>query len=262
MSILQIICISIIGGVSGMVASPVGTSWGNYILGRPLIASLVIGLIIGDVPGMVMLGIPVQLTWILMVTPGGVMRTDLRSASYAGLAVGYVAVRYSGYAYAVPAVLIAAVVCGFFGTRLTALETKINGYFERKALDALDAGHTEQLAYTVQAGPLLSHIVVSGSLLCVSIFVLSRLYGAFLGMVSSSEVLTEAVRSIGLIVPLWGCAQMVRSSTENRLGYLLSAGGMVLGYFGLPVSAAAVCSCVLAVLLTLRIKEDTMEEEI
>ncbi|MBR2990345.1 MAG: PTS sugar transporter subunit IIC [Solobacterium sp.] len=262
MNLLQIIIIGMIGGVSGMIAPPVGTSWGNYVLGRPLIAALVIGMIVGDVPGMIMIGIPVQLTWILMVTPGGVMRTDLRSASYAGLPVGYAAVKCSGYAYAVPAVLVSAVICGFLGTMLSRLELRINRRFERQAVQALDSGRTERLPYIIQAGPLLSHILISGTILAAAIVCLSRLYGLFLGLASSCAVLSEAIRYTGLLVPLWGCAQTIRSTAEGYRWYLLPAAGMVLGYFGFPVPAAVAVSCVLTAVMCLRIKEENTEEEI
>ena len=46
-----------------------GTSFGNYTLGRPLVAGLVVGLIMGNVSLGIIVGTAIQVVYIALVTP-------------------------------------------------------------------------------------------------------------------------------------------------------------------------------------------------
>ena len=48
-----------------------GTTFGNYTLGRPLVAGLVVGLILGDMRTGIIVGAAIQVIYIALVTPGG-----------------------------------------------------------------------------------------------------------------------------------------------------------------------------------------------
>ena len=47
-----------------------GSAIGNYTLGRPLVAGLVCGIILGNVPAGIMVGAAMQVVYIALVTPG------------------------------------------------------------------------------------------------------------------------------------------------------------------------------------------------
>ena len=53
-----------------------GTVLGNYTLGRPLVAGLIVGLIMGDVQTGIYLGAAIQVVYIALVTPGGTVSAD------------------------------------------------------------------------------------------------------------------------------------------------------------------------------------------
>jgi len=55
----------------GSIGSIVGNTIGWYTLGRPLVAAFVVGLIMGDVPTAMAIGIPLQIMYMGNVTPGG-----------------------------------------------------------------------------------------------------------------------------------------------------------------------------------------------
>ena len=48
-----------------------GTTIGNYTLGRPLVAGLIVGLVMGDIRTGILIGAAIQLVYIALVTPGG-----------------------------------------------------------------------------------------------------------------------------------------------------------------------------------------------
>lgn len=73
-----------------------GTVLGNYTLGRPLAAGLIVGLIMGDVQTGIYLGAAIQVVYIALVTPGGTVSADVRAISYIGIPLSMVAVHSMG----------------------------------------------------------------------------------------------------------------------------------------------------------------------
>ena len=70
MNILQVILIAVFIYL-GAIGSLVGNTIGWYCLGRPLIAALVVGIIMGDVSTAMLVGVPLQIAYLANVTPGG-----------------------------------------------------------------------------------------------------------------------------------------------------------------------------------------------
>ncbi|MDO5564188.1 MAG: PTS sugar transporter subunit IIC [Eubacteriales bacterium] len=70
----------------GSIGSIVGNTIGWYNLGRPLVASFIVGLILGDVQSAMIVGIPLQIMYMGNVTPGGAVAWDLSYATYIGTA--------------------------------------------------------------------------------------------------------------------------------------------------------------------------------
>jgi PTS system mannose-specific IIC component len=77
----------------GALTTPwaLGTSGGWYVIGRPLVAGLICGIVLGDVKLGVLTGIAVQAVYIGLITPGGVVPADLSFVSYMGIPLAMVA---------------------------------------------------------------------------------------------------------------------------------------------------------------------------
>ena len=73
-----------------------GTSIGNYTLGRPLVAYLIVGLILGDMTLGIIVGMAIQVVYIALVTPGGTVSADVRAACYIGIPLAMMAVKAQG----------------------------------------------------------------------------------------------------------------------------------------------------------------------
>lgn len=84
MTILQAILIALFVYL-GSIGSVVGNTIGWYDLGRPLVASFIVGVIMGNVPVAVTLGLLLQLANLGSVTPGGAVGWDLSYATYIGV---------------------------------------------------------------------------------------------------------------------------------------------------------------------------------
>ena len=74
----------------------VGTSVGNYTLGRPLVGGLVCGIILGDIATGILVGVAMQVVYIALVTPGGTVSADVRAVSYIGIPLAMIAIKSYG----------------------------------------------------------------------------------------------------------------------------------------------------------------------
>ncbi len=89
MNLFQCILISAINCLAGSGTSPWGGVLAKYLLQRPFIGGLIIGLITGDVNKGIAVGVAMQLVYIGYMNVGGVSSIDLGTVSFAcvGLAM-------------------------------------------------------------------------------------------------------------------------------------------------------------------------------
>lgn len=76
---------------------------GWYTLGRPLVSGLVIGIIMGDVAGAIMLGAAVQALYIGLITPGGSIAPDMNLATWIAVPLGLISGADAGITVALAA---------------------------------------------------------------------------------------------------------------------------------------------------------------
>ena len=84
MTVLQAVIIALFTYLAA-IGSVVGNTIGWYDLGRPMVASFIVGVIMGNVPVAVTLGLLLQLANLGSVTPGGAVGWDLSYATYIGV---------------------------------------------------------------------------------------------------------------------------------------------------------------------------------
>lgn len=91
MSVFQAILISLLGYLTYIHVPFLGGGLvGWYCIGRPLVSALFIGIILGDIPTAITLGVEVQLIFIGLVTPGGSISPDMNLATYVAVPLGVV----------------------------------------------------------------------------------------------------------------------------------------------------------------------------
>jgi PTS system mannose-specific IIC component len=94
-NIFQALLLAIMASLTSVIGA-LGTTYSWYTLSRPLVASLVVGLILGDVKTSIMVGAAIQVVYIALVTPGGTVSADLRAVSYIGIPLAVAAVKGAG----------------------------------------------------------------------------------------------------------------------------------------------------------------------
>ena len=91
MSLFQAILLGIFGWLSHTHTPFFGGGlFGWYTMGRPLVSGLVIGIILGDIPGAIILASAVQALYIGLVTPGGSISPDMNLATWISVPLGLV----------------------------------------------------------------------------------------------------------------------------------------------------------------------------
>lgn len=228
-------------------ASPVfGMTGGFYILGRPLVAGLVLGLAFGDVTAGVLCGVAVQGVFIANLTTGGATNSEITYASYGGIGL---ALASSGGNPAIAVTL--SVLIGqtfgliFYNTRMAAYS-----YWNNRAQKA-----AEDLDYR---GITMNHLVlpqITTFLLRAVPVTLAIYFGA--GFVEEllavvPEVVTDIISVLGGVLPALGIAMLMNIVIKESLHFIYFFAGFVLmAFVGLDMIALVFIAALVAYLVYL-----------
>lgn len=144
MSAIQIIAISIFVYL-GSIGSVVGNTIGWYTLGRPLVASFVVGLIMGDLQTAMVVGIALQIMYMGNVTPGGAVAWDLSYATYIGTAGALVFGKGMESTQVIGLAVVFAGIGGLVGQMVWNLSYALNLPLNRIASKYAEAGEAKKM---------------------------------------------------------------------------------------------------------------------
>ena len=144
MSVIQIIAISLFVYL-GSIGSIVGNTIGWYTLGRPLVASFVVGVIMGDLQTAMIVGIALQIMYMGNVTPGGAVAWDLSYATYIGTAGALVFGKGMESTQVIGLAVVFAGIGGLVGQMVWNLSYALNLPLNRLANKYSEAGETGKM---------------------------------------------------------------------------------------------------------------------
>ncbi len=201
-----------------------GSAIGNYTLGRPLVAGLVVGIILGDVRTGILVGAAMQLLYIALVTPGGTVSADVRAVSYIGIPLAMLALNSYGLDAASPdgnglATSFGAMV-GTLGTVLFYGTATMNLIWQHIGWEAIEKGDLKKL-YLVDMGlPWISHLVCS----FIPTFIIC-LMGA--GMVDTIKavlpmdgIAMKTIFTVGSLLPCVGIAILLKQIIVKGVDFI------------------------------------------
>jgi PTS system mannose-specific IIC component len=147
------------------VIGALGTTYSWYTLSRPLVASLIVGIILGDISTSIMVGAAIQIVYIALVTPGGTVSADLRAVSYIGIPLAVIAVKGAGLDPASVqgaglAVSIGALV-GTVGTVMFYSTATMNLIWQQWGWKSIDKLAYKNIYLTNFVLPLISHVLIA-----------------------------------------------------------------------------------------------------
>lgn len=230
-----------------------GTTIGNYTLGRPLVAGLIVGLIMGDVTTGVIVGAAIQIVYIALVTPGGTVSADVRAVSYIGIPLAIMAIKGLGISPATTqaqqlATSLGAAV-GTVGTVLFYLTATINLVWQHIGWKAIEEGNLHRV-YLVNKGlPWISHIICSFIPAFAINLVGSSMVSAIKTYLPMDGIAMKTLFTLGSLLPAVGIAILLKQVITKPVHFLSFFFGFTLcAIMGLNLVSAALVAGFFAVI--------------
>lgn len=241
---------ALLGLMSCFAASTIaclGTTIGNYTLNRPLIASVFVGLILGDIPGCITVAIPMQITYIALVTPGGTVAADLRAVSYIGIPLAYFATEgmdaaaTAGMAASLGALVGTVGTVQFYGTAMMNLIWQHIGWARLDKKDFSIIGKVEVLF------PLISHLVISFIPVMLLTYYGTGAVNEFKEAMPMESWYMKSIFTLGSLLPAVGIAILLKSVVTKLADLIFFVFGFALAAsMGLTLIAATAVGAVFA----------------
>lgn len=230
-----------------------GTSFGNYTLGRPLVAGLVVGLILGDIQTGIIVGAAIQVIYIALVTPGGTVSADVRAISYIGIPLSICAIKgmgldpASGAAKDMAAALGAAV--GTLGTVLFYGTATVNLVWQHIGWKAVEKGDFKKL-YLVDMGlPWISHLLCSFLPTVAITLAGSSMVDLMKAYLPMDGIAMKTLFTVGSLLPAVGVAILLKQVVTKATDFLTFFFGFTLAAcMGVNLIGAAVIGGFFAVI--------------
>ena len=247
---------ALLGLMSCCAASTIaclGTTVGNYTLNRPLIASVFVGLILGDVKGCIQIAIPMQIIYIALVTPGGTVAADLRAVSYIGIPLAWALAKSqgldlggseaSGLAGALGAMVGTVGTVQFYGTAMMNLVWQHIGWARLDKKDFSIIGKVEVIF------PLISHLLISFIPVMLIVYYGADAVDQFKEALPMDSWYMKSLFTLGSLLPAVGIAILLKSVVNKATDLIFFLFGFTLaGSMHLTLIAATAVGAVFALI--------------
>ena len=198
-----------------------GVVGGYYILGRPLVAGFLIGLVFGDVQAGVLCGLAVQGVFIASMHTGGTSSSEITYASYGGIGLALATTKDPAVA-----VTLAIFIGQTFGLIFYNLRMAGFSYFNHKA---------EKAAANLDIKGLLLNQIVYTQFITFLVRVIPIMLAIYFGkdlveslLKSMPEVVTHIVSVLGGVLPALGIAMLMNILIKKKAELVFFFLGFVL----------------------------------
>ena len=230
-----------------------GTTFGNYTLGRPLVAGLVVGLILGDMRTGIIVGAAIQVIYIALVTPGGTVSADVRAISYIGIPLSICAIKGMGLdpassaARDMAAALGAAV--GTLGTVLFYGTATVNLVWQHIRWKAVEKRDFKKLYLVDNGRPTISHLHSSVLPTVIITMAGSSMVDLMKTYLPMDGIAMKTLFTVGSLLPAVGVAILLKQVVNKATDFLTFFFGFTLAAcMGVNLIGAAVIGGFFAVI--------------
>ncbi|MEG0177859.1 PTS mannose/fructose/sorbose/N-acetylgalactosamine transporter subunit IIC [Anaerorhabdus sp.] len=248
MTMIQIILIALFIYL-GSIGSIVGNTFGWYTLGRPIVASLVVGVIMGDIPTALVVGVPLQIMYMGNVTPGGAVAWDLSYATYIGTAGALVFGAGLGTTEVIGLAVVFAGIGGLVGQLMWNISYAANLPLNRIAQKYANEGATNKMYIP---NVLLGQLIGFACRFIPAVLVLTSMTAAS-GQADFATLIPGWVTTLlgifgGMMASL-GMGIILSFLLKKQYHFVIFLAGFILiTYFNLSTMAVAVVGIITAVL--------------
>ncbi|MFT3797682.1 PTS sugar transporter subunit IIC [Microbacterium sp.] len=228
-----------------------GPTIGTFTFARPLVGSLLVGLIVGDVSSAILVGAAMQIIYIALITPGGTASADVRAVTYIGIPLALVSIHSSGLepgssAANGLAVSLGALV-GSVGTIMYYSTATVNIYLPSAAWRGVANFRPNRLYLANFVLPLGTHFVIS---FLPTLFITK--YGADVVQnihewLPIDSLFMKTMFIVGMMLPAVGIGILLKQMVVRAVDLLTFFFGFVLaGSMGINIVAAAIVGGMIA----------------
>ncbi len=232
-SIFQAIILGLFACLASMPGMG-GTAIGNYTLGRPLVAGLVVGIILGDISTGIIVGAAIQLVYIALVTPGGTVSADVRAVSYIGIPLSIVAIKGMGLdpgsAQAAQMATALGAAVGTLGTVLFYGTATINLVWQHIGWKAVEKGDFKKLYVVDMVLPWISHFICSFLPTVIIVFSGAAMVDVIKNYLPMDGLAMKTLFTVGSLLPAVGVGILLKQ-------VVLKATDLITFFFGFTLAA-------------------------
>lgn len=201
-----------------------GLTLGYYILGRPLVAGLVCGVIFGDITQGVLCGVAVQAVFIANLSTGGATNSEITYASYGGIGLAMATTGEPAIAVTLSILIGQSLGLVFYNT-CRALWSFFNAGAERAA----EAGDVRGIARWHVLYPQVATFLVRAVPVFLVIFFGQGVVDALLASVP--EIVTHTIGVLGGVLPALGIGLLMSIILKQNIQLVFFFAGFVLVSF-------------------------------
>ena len=219
-----------------------GMSGGYYIMGRPLTAGLLVGLVFGDVSAGILCGVAVQAAFIANLSTGGATNSEITYAAYGG--IGLAMATTKNPAVAVTLALLIGQTLGllFYNTRMA-----LYSFFNTGATKAAERNDDRGITLWHIILPQISTFFIRAVPIFLVVYFGQGVVDTMLNSVP--EIVTHMISVLGGVLPAIGIAMLMNIVIKDKLQLIFFFAGFVLMSFaGLSMIAIVFLAALVAYL--------------
>ncbi|QUY65532.1 PTS sugar transporter subunit IIC [Helcococcus kunzii] len=222
-----------------------GITGSFYILGRPLVAGLIMGLAFGDVTAGVLCGVAVQGVFIANLSTGGATNSEITYASYGG--IGLAMATGGNPAIAVTLSILIGQTFGliFYNTRMAAYS-----FWNNRAQKAAENLDYKGITFNHIYGPSITTFLFRAVPVFLAVYFGQPLVDWLLN--NTPEVITKIISILGGVLPAVGIAMLMNIVIKEKIHFIYFMVGFALTTFaGLPMIPVVLISMLVAYIVYL-----------
>ncbi|MDO5714648.1 MAG: PTS sugar transporter subunit IIC [Tissierellia bacterium] len=198
-----------------------GMSGGFYIMGRPLVAGLLVGLVFGDVQAGVLCGLAVQGVFIANLSTGGATNSEITYASYGGIGLAMATTKDPAIAVTLSVLIGQTFGLIFYNTRMA-----LYSFWNRRAQSAAEELRTNDIVKNHLIYPQITTFLIRAVPIFLAIYYGQGLVEALLQR--TPETITHIISVLGGVLPALGIAMLMNIVLKDKALFIFFFGGFAL----------------------------------
>lgn len=220
-----------------------GMSGGFYIVGRPLVAGLLVGIAFGDINAGVLCGLAVQAVFIANLSTGGATNSEITYAAYGGIGLALATTKDPAVAVTLSILIGQTFGLIFYNTRMAAYS-----FWNTRAQKAAEEIDDRGIVLNHVVYPQITTFFLRAVPIFLAIFFGKGLVDWLLSNVP--QVVTDIISVLGGVLPALGIAMLMGIVIKEKMHLVFFFAGFVLMAFaGLNMIALVFIAALVAYLV-------------